>query len=295
MRLIHNYFSVVQLVVVQIILAVVLSGHSLNAAAIELAGKITLLKGVVTAEGKGQPFRSLAKGSEVFISDRIETSADSFLVMKMTDGGKITLRPNSIFEVVSYNANKGQEEEKFKLIKGGFRAVSGAIGHARPENVKMETRTTTIGIRGTDIVVYDCHDQDCSLLEKQLGNKSRIPPGRKGNNGGVSPIITVLAADTKRVLEREEVADIKNAVYFAVLEGKIFAQSGNERIDLEAIDACYRAGETPFDEDQDFHCLIEIPKFILFDEYLNVPQSEFTLFNAFREIGKDESQMCEVN
>ena len=66
-------------------------------------------------------------------------------------------------------------------------------------------------------------------------------------------------------------------------------------IDLEAIDACYRAGETPYDDDQDFHCLIEIPKFILFDEYLNNPQSEFTLFNAFREIGTDESQMCEVN
>ncbi|MEE9448057.1 MAG: FecR family protein [Arenicellales bacterium] len=257
-----------------------------------VVGKVSLLKGVVTAQSVDQALRTLAKGSEILLSDELETSQDSFVVIKMSDGGKITLRPNTILQVLAYSEKPGAEEEKMKLVKGGLRAITGAIGHARPEAVKFEARTTTIGIRGTDFVIYDCIE--CELLEKSLGDKARIPPGRKDKAGTAYPVITVIEGATRRVLEREEVAEIKNAVYFAVLDGKIFAQSGDERIDLDAIDACYRAGETPLDPDQEFHCLIEIPKFVLFDTYLNVPNDEFTLFNVFRELN-DEAELCEVN
>lgn len=260
-----------------------------------VVGKVSLLKGVVTAETQGQATRLLAKGSEVFLKDRIETSEDSFVVVKMADNGKLTLRPETVLEVQSYSQVPGKEQERLKLIKGGLRVLTGLIGQSRPDAVKMETRTTTIGIRGTDYIIRDC--VDCEAEENALGDFSRVPPKRKGAaDGSPLPVITILDADTRRVLEREEVGRIKNAIYFAVLDGKIFAQSGEERIDLEAIDACYRAGDTPTDPDEEFHCLIEIPRFVLYDRYLNNPGSadDFTLFNIFKEL-KDKEAICEID
>lgn len=274
------------------LLGLVLFGIALDAVAREVVGNVTLLKGVVTAQADDKTLRTLAKGSEIFLSDQLETSRDSFVVIKMTDGGKFTLRPETVLQVIAYSQEPGKEEEKMRLLKGGLRAITGAIGHIRPDAVKMETRTTTIGIRGTDYVIHDC--LDCALIETKLGDKARIPPGPSGALGGTLPVITVQDADARRILEREKIGDIKNAVYFAVLDGKIFAQSGDERIDLDAIDACYRAGKTPADADQEFHCLIEIPRFVLYDAYLNPPDDEFTLFNAFSELD-DENEFCEVN
>lgn len=36
------------------------------------------------------------------------------------------------------------------MIEGGFRTITGAIGHLRKANYAVETPTATIGIRGTD-------------------------------------------------------------------------------------------------------------------------------------------------
>lgn len=260
----------------------------------QTVGTVSLLKGVVTAQTEGQAVRILARGSDIFLLDQLETSEDSFVVVKMSDNGKMTLRPNTILKVQAYNQSPGKEQESMKLIKGGLRILTGLIGQRRPESVKMETRTTTIGVRGTDYIVRDC--VDCEAEENALSEFSRISPHRKGAGEGPLPIITVIDADTRRVLEREEVGQIKNAIYFAVLDGKIFAQSGSERIDLDAIDACYRGGDTPTDPDQEFHCLTEIPRFVLYDRYLNIPSSEdeFTLFNIFKEL-KGKEAICEIN
>lgn len=49
----------------------------------------------------------------------------------------------------------------FRLLKGGFRTVSGLIGKANPQDYRVSTPVATIGIRGTDYYVYIC-DQACA-------------------------------------------------------------------------------------------------------------------------------------
>jgi hypothetical protein len=44
----------------------------------------------------------------------------------------------------------------FNLLKGGFRAVTGAIGKRNHSSVTYKTAVATIGIRGTDFEVADC-------------------------------------------------------------------------------------------------------------------------------------------
>ena len=53
-----------------------------------------------------------------------------------------------------------QESAFFRLLKGGFRAVSGLIGHTRREDYAVQTPVATIGIRGTDYEVRMCSG-DC--------------------------------------------------------------------------------------------------------------------------------------
>ncbi|MGH8446844.1 MAG: hypothetical protein ACREVL_16350, partial [Solimonas sp.] len=43
-----------------------------------------------------------------------------------------------------------------RLLKGGFRTVSGLIGKANPDEYRVTTPVATIGIRGTDYYAYIC-------------------------------------------------------------------------------------------------------------------------------------------
>lgn len=51
-----------------------------------------------------------------------------------------------------------QQAASFRLLKGGFRAVTGAIGAINRNDYRVATPAATIGIRGTDYYVYLCDD-----------------------------------------------------------------------------------------------------------------------------------------
>lgn len=59
-------------------------------------------------------------------------------------------------------ADSGQQGSRafFKLLKGGFRAVSGLIGKADRNEYRVSTPVATIGIRGTDYLLVLC-DEKC--------------------------------------------------------------------------------------------------------------------------------------
>src|SRR5690606_19192386 len=59
--------------------------------------------------------------------------------------------------------NVAAEEEGnalFRLLKGGFRAVTGLIGKENRDNYRVRTPVATIGIRGTDFEARFCQG-DC--------------------------------------------------------------------------------------------------------------------------------------
>jgi hypothetical protein len=47
------------------------------------------------------------------------------------------------------------------LVKGGMRAVTGAIAQRRPEAYKVRTPVATLGVRGTEYYLRIC-EQDCA-------------------------------------------------------------------------------------------------------------------------------------
>ena len=141
-----------------LVLSVAVVSFQRLALAAEAAGKVDAVAGQVTVAGADGTIRTLAKDASVFAGDIINTGPNSRVRIVFSDQGVIFLRPSTRFIIDSYKHtnDKEQDESKFSLVKGGFRAVTGAIGQANKENVNFKTPVATIGIRGTDHVGRFC-------------------------------------------------------------------------------------------------------------------------------------------
>lgn len=145
----------------RIALLAVAVGAFTSAHAASSAGQVLKISGRAwTATNEGQ-IRTLAEKEGLHSGDTIVTGTNSFVRMQMADGGFILLRPNTRFQIENfeYADNDAQVGSSiFNLLKGGFRAVTGAIGKRNRANVSFRTAVATIGIRGTDLEVIDCSD-----------------------------------------------------------------------------------------------------------------------------------------
>lgn len=124
----------------------------------EGSGKIVLSIGSVAHYGSGGETLSEEVGTSVAAGNTLVTG-DGIVHVKFNDGGLIALQPFSTFEIEKYRfqgSEDGEEWALFKLLKGGLRAISGAIGHARQERYRLQTEYATIGIRGTAYNVLVC-------------------------------------------------------------------------------------------------------------------------------------------
>lgn len=117
----------------------------------EQAGRVSFVTGDVRATASDGSTRSLARGDIINTGDKISTGAGR-LQLRFTDGGFVSLQPNTVFGVDQYlYANKPPEETSlfFSLLQGGMRTVTGAIGKVNKQSYKVRTPVATIGIRGT--------------------------------------------------------------------------------------------------------------------------------------------------
>ena len=155
-----------------LIFTVGFSGMSLA----EEAGEVVAARGAITAQqGAGTP-RILGRSAKVNVGDVVTTGRKSFVVMKLGDGTKMTLRPNTSFKIEQWNEKPAQESAVFRLFKGGLRAISGALAKRRPNAFRLQTSVATIGIRGT---VFDARlcESDCREdAEKYQEVKANVSP-----------------------------------------------------------------------------------------------------------------------
>jgi hypothetical protein len=103
--------------------------------------------------------RVLGEKSQVAQGDVISTERDSYALLRFTDGGQMTMRPNSQVRIDSYNFSDKQPERDgiaLSLLKGAVRSVTGLIGkRGNRDAYKMTTSTATVGIRGTTFTAHD--------------------------------------------------------------------------------------------------------------------------------------------
>ena len=117
-----------------------------------IAGRADFVVGKVEATTADGARRTLIKGSEINAGETINTDVNARAQIRFIDGGFISLQPNTVFRVDEFNyQNKtdGGERSFFSLLKGGLRAITGAIGHTNRDTYRVNTPVATIGIRGT--------------------------------------------------------------------------------------------------------------------------------------------------
>ncbi len=134
------------------------------------AGSVSFASGDVTAER--QPATKLAKGDTVFATDAIITGAASRAQLRMSDGAKIAIRPESRIVIDEYvyaaaapagsAVSASDDSSVISLVKGGFRSITGAIGKDNPQNYEVRTAVGVLGIRGTDFAVLLCGNCDAA-------------------------------------------------------------------------------------------------------------------------------------
>jgi hypothetical protein len=147
-------------------------------------GQVQHLSGTLHVQRADGSIRLLSEKSQVLVGDVVSTERDSYAQLRMTDGGNITLRPNTQIRVEGYEFSEKEPEKDnfvFALLKGGMRAVTGLIGkRVNRDAFKLRTATATVGIRGTDF------------------NAIEVPPGGGGN--APAPGVYVVVSDGTVVL-----------------------------------------------------------------------------------------------
>lgn len=125
-----------------------LQAHALAGIAQFTAGEVNLRQtdGRITA---------LTKGGDINSGNAIVTGNNGRAQVKFTDGGLISLQPNTEFKIANYVDQNNPKEDRFlvDLLRGSMRAITGLIGKRNRDNYRLTTTTATIGIRGSGFKV----------------------------------------------------------------------------------------------------------------------------------------------
>jgi|GEM_PF-5277746 len=123
----------------------------------ERIGRITVMRGRLTATGDDGATRPLRRRSYVRQGDTLNTSENGGAQVKFNDGAQIALRRDSSLKIDEYKwegEEDGSEKAVMSLVKGGFRTITGAIGKTNKSNYRVSTPFATIGIRGTHYALF---------------------------------------------------------------------------------------------------------------------------------------------
>ncbi|MBC5765361.1 FecR family protein [Ramlibacter albus] len=144
------------------------------AAHAQVVGEVEFSRGVGFAQTGGQTPRTLGKGLALSEGDRLTTSEGASAIIKLQDGTRMTVRPNSEMVISQYQFKENAPDNSMlmQLVRGGFRAVTGAISKNAPNAARVQTNTATIGIRGTDFDARLC-TRDCGRESAAVSEAAR--------------------------------------------------------------------------------------------------------------------------
>lgn len=155
------------------LLAVAALGWAQLAAA-QAAGEVEFARGVGFAQSPGEAPRTLGRGLPLREGDRLTTSEGASAIIRLQDGTRMTVRPNSELVLQQYQFRENAPDNSFlmQMVRGGFRAVTGLISKNAPNAARIQTNTATIGIRGTDFDARVC-TRDCAAESAAIQETAR--------------------------------------------------------------------------------------------------------------------------
>ncbi|WP_157730016.1 FecR domain-containing protein [Bacterioplanes sanyensis] len=133
------------------------------AQASELAGRVIMVRGDVTAIDAEGAARSLGRRDPVYVTDTLRTAADGKVQIRFVDNALLALKPNTELRISTYQVTPGESGGTIlmELVEGGFRTLTGSIGKGDKSDYEVRTPVASIGIRGT---LYSIMLQEQALL-----------------------------------------------------------------------------------------------------------------------------------
>jgi hypothetical protein len=171
---------------------------ALPAMAWAAAGTVQIVLGQARIiQSTGQE-RAAIKGDQIYTGDTITTGASGQVQLRMIDDARMWVRPNSRLLIEQYPADAAAAQEPraqtaTRLIEGGLRAATGAIGQRAPEKVRLSTPNAVIGIRGTELELVFFPDRLAEALQTPAGTYHRVYEGRTRLTTPGSVALDVLA------------------------------------------------------------------------------------------------------
>ena len=112
-------------------------------------GEVTVVRGNVRS--------AAVVGGPLMATDRVLTGAKSAAAVTLKDGTVLALGPDSSVDLASFQFDPTTQGGNMlvNLARGALRVVTGIIAKVQPEQVKVTTPTTVIGVRGTDFIVEE--------------------------------------------------------------------------------------------------------------------------------------------
>jgi hypothetical protein len=155
-------------------LSLVMASALPGGALAQSVGQVEFARGVGYAQTPGQGARILGKGLELREGDTLSTAEGASAIIRMQDGTRMTLRPGTDMVVQRFQYREGASNNSMimQLFSGGLRAVTGLISKGSPDAAQLQTRTATIGIRGTDFDARLCQN-DCAAESARVNETAR--------------------------------------------------------------------------------------------------------------------------
>ncbi|MCW5750847.1 MAG: FecR domain-containing protein [Alphaproteobacteria bacterium] len=157
------------------------------ALAAEQAGVSAAVRGEVkmAAAAIGPVGRLVRSGEPIHMGDRIVSGPAAGMQIMLLDQTVFTIGPDSEISIdrFVYDPRSGAGQLAANVRRGVFRFISGKVTQNRPDNVRIQVGSATIGIRGTIVAGRVRDDGEAEIL--------LLGPGPEDNSGARRGRITV--------------------------------------------------------------------------------------------------------
>ena len=116
-----------------------------------VVARVMQARGAVTVDRESRQLE-VPQGGALYATDKVSTTPGGFAVLAFRDDTRLTLNSGTQLALTQYSYDANQPARGsmlFRLISGGLRVATGLIAKAAPGQIKFQTTTATIGIRGT--------------------------------------------------------------------------------------------------------------------------------------------------
>ncbi|MGE0357223.1 MAG: FecR domain-containing protein [Burkholderiales bacterium] len=131
-------------------------------AAFAQSGTFTFVTGEVNVQRSDGRRVSVTRGTPVNAGDAIVTGSRGMAQLTMVDQAKISLRPNTQFQIEQYADRPDSDQGVLlNLLRGTLRTFTGLIAARNRDRFVMKTKVATVGIRGSGNVLFAGTAADC--------------------------------------------------------------------------------------------------------------------------------------